>query len=50
MKLPEDVKRKLLPQSQYAKARPIKDFAAWERTTQELQRVWQENVLIHVNR
>jgi putative spermidine/putrescine transport system substrate-binding protein len=50
VKLPEDVRRKLLPQSQYTKARPIKDFGAWENTTAQLQRLWQENVLIHVNR
>lgn len=50
VKLPEDVRRKLLPQSMYAKARPIRDFKAWEETTAKLQRLWQENVLIHVNR
>jgi putative spermidine/putrescine transport system substrate-binding protein len=46
--LPADVRAKLLPASQYRKARPVKDFAAWEATTRTLQTVWQERVRIHV--
>lgn len=45
--LPDDVKAKLLPAEQYKNAHPIKDFAAWEKSSQRLPRMWQENVLIH---
>ncbi|VBB05431.1 Hypothetical protein LUCI_0640 [Lucifera butyrica] len=45
VKLPPEVAAKLLPASAYKSARPIKDFAAWEKTTKELPALWQENVL-----
>jgi putative spermidine/putrescine transport system substrate-binding protein len=48
VKLPADVRAKLLPEAQYKKARPVKDFAAWEATTKGLQSVWQEQVRIYV--
>ncbi len=45
VKLPAEVEAKLLPKDDYKAARPIKDFAAWEKTTKELPALWQENVL-----
>ncbi|MBU3826055.1 MAG: ABC transporter substrate-binding protein [Candidatus Anaerobiospirillum merdipullorum] len=45
--LPDEVKAKLLPDSQYKNARPIKDFEAFERSSKTLPRMWQENVLIY---
>jgi len=46
--LPADVKAKLLPAAQYAKARPIADFAGWDASTRAIPRQWQEQVLIYV--
>lgn len=45
--LPEDVKAKMLPKEQYAKARPIGDMTAWEATTKTLATVWQEEVMAY---
>lgn len=46
--LPADVVAKLLPAEQYAKAQPIKDNAAWEKTAQKLPRQWQETVIMNM--
>jgi len=46
--LPVDVQAKLLPQSEYKSARPIKDQAAWDKTSKLLPRLWQENVVINM--
>ncbi|MCJ8169864.1 ABC transporter substrate-binding protein [Atopomonas sediminilitoris] len=46
--LPEDVAAKLLPNAQYAKARPIRDTQAWEQSAKRLPRQWQEHVVIHL--
>ena len=46
--LPADVDALLLPAAQYTKARPIRDFAAWESTTRAIPRQWQEAVLMYV--
>ena len=46
--LPDDVKAKLLPNEQYANAKPISDFERWGKTARKLPRQWQENVLIHM--
>ncbi|MDR5867867.1 extracellular solute-binding protein [Halomonas koreensis] len=45
--LPEAIADRLLPNEQYANARPIQDFAAWEQSARELPRQWQSRVLIH---
>lgn len=45
--LPDDVKAKLIPDEAYKNARPIKDFAAWEKSSRQMPRMWQEYVLIH---
>ncbi|WP_312241029.1 ABC transporter substrate-binding protein [Pantoea sp.] len=46
--LPADVQAKLLPQSEYKNARPIKDQAAWDKSSKMLPRLWQENVIINM--
>ncbi|WP_338670570.1 ABC transporter substrate-binding protein [Pantoea dispersa] len=46
--LPADVQAKLLPQSEYKNARPIKDQAAWDKTSKLLPHLWQENVVINM--
>ena len=48
IKLPEDVAAKMLPSDQYTKVRPIKDFAAWTKTTARLSRNWQSKVSIYM--
>ena len=47
VKLPEDIKDKLLPDEQYQKARPIQDAKAWEETVKTLGTRWQEEVLAY---
>jgi len=46
--LPDDVKGKLLPSSQYKNAHPIADPAAWDKSAKTLPRLWQENVMINM--
>lgn len=48
LQLPAEVKARLLPNEQYAKAQPIKDGQAWEATSKRLPRMWQENVIINM--
>lgn len=45
--LPEELKNTMLPIEQYAKARPVKDNAAWKETSAALPMKWQEMVVIH---
>lgn len=47
VELPAAVKAKLIPDSEYQNARPITDFAAWEKSSRKMPRMWQEYVLIH---
>ncbi|MDR5860476.1 extracellular solute-binding protein [Halomonas eurihalina] len=47
LEMPDEIADKLLPNEQYANARPIQDFAAWEQSARELPRQWQSQVLIH---
>lgn len=46
--LPADVQAKLLPAAQYTSVHPIKDFAAWEKTSKALPRLWQEQVMVNL--
>ena len=46
--LPADVQARLLPQSEYKNARPVKDQAAWDKSSKMLPRLWQENVIINM--
>lgn len=47
VKLPADVQAKLLPAAQYKAAKPIGDFSAWEASTKQLPRLWQEVVMVN---
>jgi len=48
VKLPEKVAKKMIPMEQYANARPINDFKAWENTAKMLPQIWQEQVLVYL--
>ncbi len=48
VKLPEDVKARMLPEEQYINARPIKNMEGWIKTSHQLQRLWQEKVVVHM--
>lgn len=45
--LPDDIKNKLLPDSEYQQVHYIKNFTGWEASSRKLSRQWQEQVLIH---
>lgn len=47
VKLPADVKDKLLPNSEYKNAQPIKDFKVWQQSAKRLPQLWQSQVLIY---
>lgn len=47
LQIPQDVQDKLLPQEQYARAKPVADAAVWEKTARGLPALWQQQVLIH---
>nr|WP_242586767.1 extracellular solute-binding protein [Enterococcus sp. DIV0869a] len=47
VKLPEDVAKRLLPDSAYKSAVPVKDNTAWDKTSVELPELWQSEVLAH---
>lgn len=47
VKLPADVKAKLLPNSEYKNAHPIRDLKAWKMTTRHLPQLWQSQVMIY---
>lgn len=47
VELPADVAAKLIPDEQYAKVSPIKDYTAWKATAQEIPMLWQDQVLLH---
>ncbi|WP_130833323.1 ABC transporter substrate-binding protein [[Erwinia] mediterraneensis] len=46
--LPAEVQAKLLPASEYKNARPVKDQAAWDKSSKMLPRLWQENVIMNM--
>ncbi len=46
--LPDDVKAKLLPNDQYAKARMISDYEGWNKTVETIGTKWQEDVIAYV--
>lgn len=48
VELPPEVKARLLPAEQYKKARPIRDFKAWEESSKKLPSLWQEKVLANL--
>ncbi|MNZ34906.1 Sulfate-binding protein precursor [compost metagenome] len=46
--IPQEVAAKLLPAEQYRVAKPVSDVAAWEASSKQLPRLWQEHVLVHM--
>ncbi|MBE0451645.1 MAG: extracellular solute-binding protein [Clostridia bacterium] len=46
--MPDEVKSKMLPESQYVNAKPVQDHEAWNATTETLPELWQMRVLIHL--
>lgn len=47
VKLPQEVKDKLLPDSEYKSVQPLKDSTAWDKTALTLPEKWQQEVLIY---
>lgn len=45
--LPVEVKAKMIPDDQYAKARMVEDYAAWEKTAKDLGTRWQEDIIAY---
>ena len=43
--IPADVAKNLIPDVQYASAKPIKDYSAWEKSVKEIPDLWRNNVL-----
>lgn len=48
LKLPPEVQAKLLPSEQYKYVKPIKDPAAWEKTSKALPQQWNEQVIVEM--
>lgn len=48
VELPEEVAEQMVPAEQYENAVPVNDHEAWEKTAQELPKMWQSEVLVHV--
>lgn len=48
LKLPPEVQAKLLPNEQYKNVTPIKDAAAWEKTSKALPQQWNEQVIVEM--
>jgi putative spermidine/putrescine transport system substrate-binding protein len=49
VKLPDDVAAKLLPLEEYANAKPVGDYKAWDETAKTIPQLWQERVLVHLS-
>lgn len=47
IELPEDIKKRMIPNEQYKNARAIENHEAWDKTSKNLGRVWQEEVLVN---
>ncbi len=47
VKLPEEVKAKLLPDEAYSNVSQVKNHEAWDKTAVELPRLWQQEVLVN---
>ncbi|MBC2579439.1 ABC transporter substrate-binding protein [Clostridium sp. DJ247] len=45
VKLPDDVAKQLLPNDAYKSAKPIKDYAAWDKNSKEIPNLWRDNIL-----
>ena len=47
LELPEEVKAKMVDDSEYINARTVQDIEAWEESTKNIASEWQENVLFY---
>lgn len=45
VKLPDDVAKQLLPKDDYKPAKPIKDYATWDKNSKEIPNLWRDNIL-----
>lgn len=43
--IPEDVKKQMMPDSDYKSAKTIKDYAVWNKTCKEIPDLWKQNIL-----
>lgn len=47
VELPKDIKEKMIPDEQYQNVTAIKDHEAWDKTSRNIGKVWQEEVLVN---
>jgi len=46
VQIPAEVAKNMVPKEQYASAKPIKDFAAWEQNMKQIPDLWRNNVAV----
>lgn len=46
VQIPADVAKNMVPKEQYAAAKPIKDFSAWENDMKTIPDLWRNNVAV----
>lgn len=46
VQIPEEIAKTMVPKEQYASAKPIKDFAAWEKNMKTIPDLWRNNVVV----
>lgn len=46
VQIPADVAKNMVPKDQYASAKPIKDFSAWENDMKTIPDLWRNNVVV----
>ena len=46
VKIPADIAKRMVPKEQYGSAKPIKDFAAWEKNMKTIPDLWRNNVIV----
>ncbi|MDR3541288.1 MAG: extracellular solute-binding protein [Desulfosporosinus sp.] len=46
VQIPADVAKNMVPKEQYASAKPIKDFSAWENDMKTIPDLWRNNVVV----
>ncbi len=46
VQIPADIAKNMVPKEQYASAKPIKDFATWEKNMKTIPDLWRNNVAV----
>lgn len=46
VQIPAEIAKTMVPKEQYASAKPIKDFAAWEKNMKTIPDLWRNNVIV----